>query len=258
MKKIVYVLCILCIFLVGDAFAKGVSSSGSRSFSSSSSFSSKSSSFSSSSSVKPSTGSGSNSFSSSSSVKPSIGSGSVAPTAPPKFTYKSTTVAQPQKTSWFSSKPKPTVNQTYTIRPRTVAPASYGSYSNMYYRQPYINTDFLMYYMVLDSMSDAAVMHAMSHNNGYDTWKMQALSSDNAELKAKVAALDQKMKELNATGSVSGNYTDPSIESKMKEGTDDTEVISGAESEEEDSDWLLYASIAVLIIAAVILFRRRF
>lgn len=84
-----------------------------------------------------------------------------------------------------------------------------------YYGQPYYGAyDGMFLWMMLDSVSDAAMMSMyFNHMNddGIKQWRADAdkLAAENAELKAKLDALDAKVSSM--PGTPDPNYVDPTI-----------------------------------------------
>ena len=243
----------LKVFIIGIIFAiLAASFVEAKSFSSSSrsSFSSSSSRSFSSSSSKPSTSS--KSFSSSS-TKPSSSSGSIFKSSvPPKsapYVSSGTTKIDSSKVKFSDTSTRKTLG-TYTIKPRTnYVPSTYGSYSRNYYgNSGGFNTNWLMYYMIVDSMSDAAVMTAMTNRDGYDEWKNNAVASNDPALIAKINDLEARMASLNATNSTNSTYMDPVIEAQLKQAVEGGEIEDGETDIAEIFLWVGGAALALVLI----------
>lgn len=241
----------LKVFIIGIIFAILASSfveaksfsSGSRgSFSSSRSFSS-------SSSKSFSSGSSSKSFSSSS-TKPSSSSGlifkSSVPSKSAPYVSSGTTKIDSSKVKFSDTSTRKTIG-TYTIKPRTnYVPSTYGSYSRNYYgNSGGFNTNWLMYYMIVDSMSDAAVMTAMTNRDGYDEWKNNAVASNDPALIAKINDLEARMASLNATNSTNSTYMDPVIEAQLKQAVEGGEIEDG---EAGILDYIILAFVSIFFL----------
>lgn len=239
MKWLKSFIIVLVIMILAASFveAKGFSSGGRSSFSSGSrSFSSGSRSMASSS---------SKSFSSSStSAKSSSAFSSSSRTSVPKTYMSSSGRIDSSKVNFKSPESK-----SFTFKTNKATPSTYGTYSRKYYSQPSgISSNFLMYYMIIDSMSDAAVMTAMANKDaGYDAWKKTAAESGDPALLAKIAALETKMASLNATNATNGTYMDPAIEAQLKQAVD------GAEPADDEMGWIgfLLIGMVLLIITGV-------
>lgn len=134
----------------------------------------------------------------------------------------------------FSS---PKVTRIIKVQPRAYTPPTYGKYSNYYYsHSSAISPNSLMFYLALDSMSDAAIMTAMANRDaGFDDWKQEALSQDNAELREKVLLLEAKMAGLNAS-TVNASYIAPEIQEKLKVGVEGAAVMQEDTSEDNSED----------------------
>ena len=227
MKKILFLL-VMLLLCTNMVWAKSFSSS-SRSSSSSSSRSS----FSSTPSKSFSSSSSSPSKSFSSTTRSSFGAASPS--------YKPS--ARTFNSQAFSS---PKVTRIIKVQPRAYAPSTYGKYSNHYYaHSSAISPNSLMFYLALDSMSDAAIMTAMANRDaGFDDWKREALAQDNAELREKVLLLEAKMAGLNAS-SVNASYVAPEIQEKLKAGVDGAAVMQEDTSEDFDGMLFLWVTTAL-------------
>lgn len=236
-RGFIVALC-LCLILAALSDAKSFSGGGRSSSSGGRSFSSGSkSSFGSSSSSK--------SFSSSSSKSSGFSSSSK--------TYRPSSKIFTGSTYKFNN-----VSKTISFKPKTYAPTGYGKYSGYYYSHPGdfgISSNNLMFYLALDSMTDSAVMMAMANKGpGYDSWKAEALASDNKELKDKVAQLEAKMSTINAT-SVNASYVDPDIQKQIQDGINGTSAMIEAE-DEIDTDILVILIAFATVILGVGFFAR--
>lgn len=241
---------ILCVLAVSFVEAKSFSSGSRGSFSSSRSFSS-------SSSKSFSSGSSSKSFSSSSTKSSSSAfskSVSVSPTKAP-FVASGTTKIDSSKVK-FSDKSTMKTMSSIKIKPRAnYTPSTYGTYSRNYYSSPSgFNSNWLMYYLVIDSMSDAAVMTAMANRDGFDEWKNNAVESGDAALVAKVAALESRMEALNATNATNGTYMDPLIEAQLKQAVDGADVGGDDLNFVELIMWIIGGVVALAFLFGIALF----
>ncbi len=103
-------------------------------------------------------------------------------------------------------------------------------------------------------MTDSAVMMAMANRGpGYDSWKAEALASDNQELKDKVAQLEAKMSTMNAT-SVNASYVDPEIERQIQDGINGTAAMIEGDNKDEFGivDCIVWSLIFIVFVIVVL------
>ena len=247
-KRISYLIIFLLLININIGYAKSFSSS-----------SSSRSSFSSSSRSTPS--SSSRSFSSSSTKPSSIKSFSSGSTKSSPTIIKSTTT--PRYVS--SGKTFNTGNIKNTIKVKTYVkpnvkyvPSNYGSYSRNYYNTHYdsgFNSNGLMFYMIVDSLSDAAVMTALANKDDFNNWKTEALSQNNTELNERIKILEDKLNTMNATN-IDPNYVDPEIESKLKEGLSNSTILTENNETSNDENEIIFGmlgAVAIIFLACILM-----
>lgn len=104
-------------------------------------------------------------------------------------------------------------------------------------------------------MSDAAIMTALANKNDFESWKTEALSQNNTELNERIKILEDKLNTMNATN-IDPNYVDPEIESKLKDGLNNSTILIENNETADDSDifiTLIFGIIIIFIIIVIII-----